>query len=64
MQPGTFWHKQMVSRLLNKDSNVFKEQARKVAGWDFERVIPCHGDVIEGPAAKKAWLDTFAALLN
>lgn len=54
----------MVARMLNKDTKVFKEQAQRVAAWDFNRLIPCHGDVIEGPAAKKAWLDTFASLLN
>ncbi len=64
LQPSTFWHKQMVSKLLNKDSATFKEQSKLVASWDFDRLIPCHGDVLEGPVAKKAWLDTYANLLN
>jgi len=25
----------------------FGESAKKVGGWDFDRLIPCHGDVIE-----------------
>lgn len=54
----------MVARLLNKDTKVFKEQAKLVAGWDFDRIIPCHGDVLEGPAAKQAWLSTYAGVLN
>lgn len=32
--------------------------AEIVAGWDFGRIIPCHGDVVEGDAKKK-WIQTF-----
>ncbi|KFY08967.1 hypothetical protein V492_05744, partial [Pseudogymnoascus sp. VKM F-4246] len=26
----------------------FGESAGRIAGWDFERIVPCHGDVVEG----------------
>ena len=29
------------------DRKGFNASARKIAGWDFERIVPCHGDVIE-----------------
>ena len=29
------------------DRKGFNQSAQKIAGWDFERIIPCHGDVIE-----------------
>lgn len=35
------------------------ESARIVSGWDFQRIIPCHGAVIEGEEAKKAWNSAF-----
>jgi len=51
-----------------------KQDARTVASWDFERIIPCHGvgasfvypwlkahhfqDVIEGKG-KDAWMDVY-----
>jgi len=51
-----------------------KRDARTVASWDFERIIPCHGvgdsfvwpwlkahcfqDVIEGKG-KDAWMDAY-----
>lgn len=31
-----------------KDKISFNESAKIVAGWDVEKIIPCHGDVIEG----------------
>ncbi len=30
-----------------KDRTGFAESAKRVKQWDFDRVIPCHGDVIE-----------------
>ncbi|KAF8543202.1 hypothetical protein BDD12DRAFT_874824 [Trichophaea hybrida] len=30
-----------------KDKPSWAESARRVAAWDFDRIIPCHGDVIE-----------------
>lgn len=64
LAPGTWSHKFMISNLLCKDKKVFKEQSQIVAGWDFDRIIPAHGDVIEGAAAKKAWLSTYASMLQ
>ena len=29
------------------DRKGFNESVRKINGWDFDRIIPCHGDVIE-----------------
>lgn len=37
----------------------FAKDAEAVAAWDFERIIPCHGDVIE-TNGKKAFLDAFS----
>ena len=30
-----------------RDRKGFAESMGRVDGWDFERIIPCHGDVIE-----------------
>lgn len=29
------------------DRQGFNASARKIASWDFDKIIPCHGDVIE-----------------
>lgn len=31
----------------NKDRAGFNESTRRIAAWDFDKIIPCHGDVIE-----------------
>jgi len=31
----------------SKDRPSFNQSAKKIASWDFDRIIPCHGDVIE-----------------
>src|SRR5262245_26755920 len=46
-------------RLLVSDRAAFRRSLEDVLRWDFERIVPGHGDVIEhgGPAAlRAAWL--------
>ncbi|GAA5974122.1 hypothetical protein JCM21900_001246 [Sporobolomyces salmonicolor] len=63
MRPGTSGHKRFLWYLASKDRKEMGVQAKIVADWDFDRVIPCHGDVIE-TGGKKAWLDTYADFLE
>ena len=37
---------------------AMKRDAKVVANWDIERIIPCHGDVIEHDA-KTAWAEAY-----
>lgn len=37
---------------------TMQQDVHKVASWDFERFIPCHGNVIE-TNAKQAWKDAY-----
>lgn len=37
-----------------KDRQGFGESASRVAKWEFDRIIPCHGDVIE-TGGKQKW---------
>jgi hypothetical protein len=30
----------------------------------MKRLIPCHGEVLEGPAANKGWRDAYRAFLG
>jgi hypothetical protein len=41
----------------------FTAASKMVAAWDFDRLIPCHGEVIE-TGAKTAWTSTYADLLQ
>ncbi len=35
---------------VTKDRGSFEESIRRINGWEFEKVVPCHGDVIESGA--------------
>jgi len=53
MTPYTWAHRTLV-RALVKDRAAMKEPCTIVESWDFVRIVPCHGDVIETDA-KNAW---------
>lgn len=47
MGPAT-WQKRFLWYAASAgDRQDFNQSARKIASWDFDRIIPCHGDVIE-----------------
>jgi len=46
----------------SKDTAAMGRDVKTVAGWDFDRIIPCHGDVIE-TGGKKAWEATYSKYL-
>jgi len=60
--PWSYAHKRAVWS-LGSDKEAMKRDAKIVAGWDFERVIPCHGDVIENDG-DKAWREAFKWYLD
>jgi hypothetical protein len=39
--------------------SAFAEANAVVESWDFDRIIPCHGDVVD-TGGKEAWRSTFA----
>lgn len=46
-----------------KDRRGFNKSIRKIDTWDFQRIIPCHGDVIES-GAKAIFKNVFEWHLN
>ncbi|WPH02452.1 Hypothetical protein R9X50_00531600 [Acrodontium crateriforme] len=43
------WQKRFIWYLASaSDRKSFNQSAARMAKWDFQRMIPCHGDVIEG----------------
>ncbi|GLB39061.1 hypothetical protein LshimejAT787_0602230 [Lyophyllum shimeji] len=59
----TSWFHPRFLWYLGKDKEAMRRDAKTVAGWDFEKIIPCHGDVIERDA-KKAWEEAFKFYLD
>ncbi|KIJ63219.1 hypothetical protein HYDPIDRAFT_113833 [Hydnomerulius pinastri MD-312] len=57
------WAHQKVIRGVTTDVEAMKRDARTVASWDFDRIIPCHGDVIEHDG-NKAWRDAYKFFID
>ncbi|RPA81966.1 hypothetical protein BJ508DRAFT_325984 [Ascobolus immersus RN42] len=48
-----------------KDRKGFAEGVKEIRAWDFDRIIPCHGDVIEGRQnSTGAWDKVFKWFLD
>jgi len=60
--PFTWGHKLMISQLIT-DQAAAKVQAKTVDSWDFDTIIPCHGDVVEGNG-KAAWQSVWDKFLH
>lgn len=47
-QGSAVWQKRMIWYAVSAgDRKGFNDSIAKMAKWDFDRIIPCHGDVIE-----------------
>ncbi|RXW22217.1 hypothetical protein EST38_g3630 [Candolleomyces aberdarensis] len=60
--PKSWAHPHMVWA-LGVDKDAMRRDARRVSDWDFKRIIPCHGDVIENDA-KTAWDTVYRKFLD
>lgn len=45
--PPAMWQRRFAWYLLASDRRAFGKSMRKIDKWDFDRIIPCHGDVID-----------------
>ena len=59
--PSAWLHKQFVWA-AGADKGLMREHLKAMQGWDFDRIIPCHGDVIE-TGGKKAWSEAYSKYL-
>ncbi|KAJ6491358.1 hypothetical protein C8R47DRAFT_1122400 [Mycena vitilis] len=57
------WLHQKFAASMGEDKEAMKRDVKTVADWDFTRIIPCHGDVIE-TTGKQAWLDAYKVYLD
>ncbi|PWY66754.1 hypothetical protein BO70DRAFT_366446 [Aspergillus heteromorphus CBS 117.55] len=61
--PST-WHERFAWHVLSsQDRDSFTESLGRIKEWDFSRIIPCHGDVIED-GAKEVFTRIFARFWN
>ncbi|OBZ77221.1 hypothetical protein A0H81_02591 [Grifola frondosa] len=62
LNPYSWFHKRFAWS-LGVDKEAMKRDVKTVAGWNFERIIPCHGDVIE-KNANTAWREAYKWYLD
>ncbi|KAF8828244.1 hypothetical protein HHX47_DHR4000713 [Lentinula edodes] len=48
---------------IGKDKDAMRRDAKIVREWDFERIIMCHGDVIE-TGGQRAWEEAYSKYLS
>ena len=62
MGPASWMHSKMTWS-MGTDKDAMRRDVKTVLGWEFERIIPCHGDVIE-TGGKQAFRDAYKAYLD
>ncbi|KAF5390044.1 hypothetical protein D9757_003895 [Collybiopsis confluens] len=60
--PFSWFHSSLTSS-MSEDTEAMKRDVKTVASWDFERIIPCHGDVIESKGME-AWKAAYKSYLD
>ncbi|RPD56905.1 hypothetical protein L226DRAFT_562191 [Lentinus tigrinus ALCF2SS1-7] len=60
---STGWQMRLLLRAKTQDRAAMRRDAAKVHSWDFDRFIPCHGDVVE-TGARAAWRSAFTNYLS
>lgn len=60
--PYSWLHPRITWR-LGVDKEAMKRDTKTVLGWEFDRIIPCHGDVIETDG-KDAWRAAYKFYLD
>ena len=46
-QGTAIWQKRLIWYAIAQDKKAYGESVKTIAKWDFDRIVPCHGDVIE-----------------
>lgn len=52
--PRSVWFRRLIYYIATVDFKLMRRDAKRVAEWDIERIVPCHGDVIE-EGGGEAW---------
>ena len=55
--------KRLVYYIATVDYTLMRRDAKKVAEWQMDRVIPCHGDVLES-GGNEAWSSVYEWFLK
>lgn len=45
--PCSVWFRRLIYYVATVDSKLMRRDVKRVAEWDVETIVPCHGDVVE-----------------
>lgn len=63
LKPDTLLHRRFVYNVAAINKASMARSVHKVDQWDFDRIVPCHGDTIE-TGGKAAWRSAFSLYLD
>jgi hypothetical protein len=61
--PRSIWAKRLVYYIATVDYTLMRRDAKKVAEWQMDRIIPCHGDILES-GGNEAWASVYEWFLK
>jgi hypothetical protein len=61
--PQSVWMRRLIYYIATVDYVVMRRDTKKVAQWQIARIIPCHGDVLEGDG-NAAWASVYTWFLH
>ncbi|KAJ4373603.1 hypothetical protein N0V86_007745 [Didymella sp. IMI 355093] len=56
--PQSVWFRRLIYYIATVDFALMRRDAKRVAEWAIETIVPCHGDVIE-EGGNEAWSSTY-----
>ncbi|KAJ9496231.1 hypothetical protein H2202_008189 [Exophiala xenobiotica] len=61
--PSSVWSRRLVYYVATTDYSLMRRDAKRVAEWDIQRIIPCHGDILDD-GGNEAWASVYEWFLD
>ncbi len=61
--PRSIWMKRLIYHIATVEYTLMRRDAKRVAEWQLERIIPCHGDILES-GGNEAWASVYEWFLK
>ncbi|KAK5320611.1 hypothetical protein LTR93_006823 [Exophiala xenobiotica] len=61
--PSSVWSRRLAYYVATTDYSLVCRDAKRVAEWDIQRIIPCHGDILDD-GGNEAWASVYEWFLD
>jgi hypothetical protein len=61
--PSSVWFRRLIYYVASVDYSLMRRDTKRVAQWDINRIVACHGDLIED-GGSEAWATMYAWFLQ